>query len=114
MIHTTSSTNSPETAPAAVLAVHNGQVRDSANRLAGEVAEKPARWAGREVRLDFGSLDYVDSRELGALVVLNRKVKSAGGRLTLVNVRPFVSGVLQVTRLDTILDVHRVGEHAGL
>jgi anti-anti-sigma factor len=107
LTHTTLPANPSDTAPAAVLTIHNGQVRESVNRLAGEVAEKPARWAGREVRLDFRALDYVDSRELGALVVLNRRVKGVGGRLTLVNVRPFVSGVLHVTRLDTILDVHR-------
>jgi anti-sigma B factor antagonist len=103
----------PETAPAAVLTVQNGQVGASINQLAGEVAERPARWKGREVRIDFRALDYVDSRELGALVTLNRKVKSAGGRLTLVNVRPFVSGVLEVTRLDTILDVHRADQANG-
>ena len=48
---------------------------------------------------------YIESRELGTLVVLNRKVRDAGGRLALMNVRPFVAGVLEVTRLDTILDV---------
>ena len=34
-------------------------------------------------------------------------------RLTLVNVRPFVSGVLNVTRLDTLLDVRPAGEQAA-
>jgi anti-anti-sigma factor len=106
MSHSPLPAHPAETVPATVLTVQNGQVRESVNRLAGEVAERPTRWAGREVRIDFRALDYVDSRELGALIVLNRKVKGAGGRLTLVNVRPFVSGVLQVTRLDTILDVH--------
>ena len=101
-----------DTAPA-VVAVHNGQVHQSANRLSGELTERPNRYAGREVRLDFKAVDTVESSELGALVVLNRKVKSAGGRLRLVNVRPFVSGVLQVTRLDTVLDVHRAGEANG-
>jgi len=56
-------------------------------------------------------VDYVDSRELGALVVLNREVKASGGRLALVNVGTFVAGVFDVTRLDTILDIRRA---AGL
>ena len=90
-----------------VLAVANGRVRDGANRLAAEVVSRPGGLGGREVHLDFRSVEYVESRELGALVVLNRKVKGAGGKLALVNVRPFVSGVLEVTRLDTILEVRR-------
>ena len=81
-----------------VLAVRNGTVREAADRLT------PAG-----VRLDFAAVDYVESRELGSLVVLNRKVKAAGGRLALVNVGPHVAGVLNVTRLDTILDVRQSG-----
>jgi anti-anti-sigma factor len=90
-----------------VLAVGNGRVRDGARRLAEEVASRPGGVAGREVHLDFQHVEFVESRDLGALVVLNRKVKGAGGKLALVNVRPVVSGVLEVTRLDTILEVHR-------
>ena len=89
------------------LAVHNGRVRDGASRLAEEVVSRPGGLAGGEVHLDFRNVEYVESRELGALVVLNRKVKGAGGKLALVNVRPFVSGVLEVTRLDTILEVRK-------
>jgi anti-anti-sigma factor len=85
-----------------VLSLQNRQVRDAAARAAIHLD-------GRDVRLDFAGVDYVESRELGALVVLNRKVKAAGGRLALVNVGPFVAGVFGVTRLDTILDVHRTG-----
>jgi anti-anti-sigma factor len=95
-------TNPTNTAPAVVPVPTRG-VRETANRLA---AQLPGLGGG-EARLDFGAVEYIESRELGALVVLNRKVREAGGRLALVNVRPFVAGVLEVTRLDTILDVRR-------
>jgi anti-anti-sigma factor len=85
-----------------VLSVRNSRVRDAADRAA-------AGLDARGVRLDFAAVEYVESRELGALVVLNRKVAAAGGKLALVNVGPFVAGVFNVTRLDTILDVHRAG-----
>ena len=85
------------------LPVWTGHVRETANRL----AEQLAHLAGTEARLDFRAVEYIESRELGALVLLNRKVRDAGGRLALVNVRPFVAGVFEVTRLDTILDVRR-------
>ena len=89
--------------PPSVEPVQTRGVRETANRLAAQLT----RLHGAEARLDFGAVEYIESRELGALVVLNRKVRDAGGRLALVNVRPFVAGVLEVTRLDTILDVRR-------
>jgi len=94
-------TNTPATRPP-VLSVRNSGVRDAVDRAAD-------RLDARGVRLDFAAVEYVESRELGALVVLNRKVTAAGGKLALVNVGPFVAGVFNVTRLDTILDVHRAG-----
>jgi anti-anti-sigma factor len=95
-------TNATHTPPA-VVPVRTRGVRETANRLATQLDGL----GGAEARLDFGAVEYIESRELGALVVLNRKVRDAGGRLALVNVRPFVAGVLEVTRLDTILDVRR-------
>jgi anti-anti-sigma factor len=82
-----------------------GQVAAAANRLA---AGLPAG----EIELDFAGVQFVGSEELGALVTLNRKVRGAGGKLRLVNVEPPISGVFAITRLDTILDVHRVGSAA--
>ena len=38
-------------------------------------------------------------------MALNRKVKAAGGRLSVVNVRPLVFEVFAVTRLTALLDV---------
>ena len=93
-------THNHPTARPTVLAVQNSQVREVAARAAD-------RLDGSDVRLDFAAVEFVESRELGSLVVLNRKVRAAGGRLELVNVRPFVAGVFDVTRLDTILDVRR-------
>jgi anti-anti-sigma factor len=88
------------------LPVHAGQIGATANRL----AERPP--AG-EIVLDFAGVQFVGSEELGALVALNRKVRGSGGTLRLVNVGPPVAGVFAVTRLDTILDVHRTGPAAA-
>ena len=96
------------TAPT-VVSVPSGAVRDAAGWLAVELAERPGGLNGGEVRLDLGAVEFVESRELGALVVLNRRARDAGGRLALVDVRPQVAAVLEVTRLDTILDVRRAG-----
>jgi anti-anti-sigma factor len=101
-----SSTPNTDHAPARTsVPVQAGQVKATANRL----AEDPPRG---DVVLDFAGVQFVGSEELGALVALNRKVRGAGGKLRLVNVEPPISGVFAVTRLDTILDVHRVGSAA--
>jgi anti-anti-sigma factor len=98
--------NLPATGPT-IVAVPNGAVRDAAGWLAAQLAECPGGLNGGEVRLDFGAVESVESRELGALVVLNRRARDAGGRLALVDVRPLVAAVFELTRLDTILDVRR-------
>jgi len=98
--------NPPAPSPT-VVTVPNGAVRDAAGWLATQLAEHPGGLNGGEVRLDFGAVEYVESRELGALVLLNRRARDAGGRLALVDVRPLVAAVFEVTRLDTILDIRR-------
>jgi anti-anti-sigma factor len=85
--------------------IEPGRIREEANRIAGELGDAtPA--AG--VRLDLGAVHYVASEDLGALVLLNKKLRESGGRLSLVNVRPTVSALLAITRLDTIIDVQKV------
>jgi anti-anti-sigma factor len=89
-----------------VLALQTGQVRDEANKLARKFGEQPRGTAAR-VLLDLANVDHVLSEDLGALVHLHTTLRGAGGQLTLVNVRPRVSEALSVTRLDTLLAVHR-------
>ena len=57
--------------------------------------------------LDFRAVVGVGSGDLGALVGLHHRARAVGGRVGLVNVRPLVSDVLALTRLDTLFDVHR-------
>jgi anti-sigma B factor antagonist len=62
--------------------------------------------------LDFGSVEYLSSLMLGTLLRLRRKLHDAGRRLTLVNLRPEVYEVFEVTRLTVLLDVYRGGRQA--
>ncbi len=68
------------------------------SRLADEVA------TGLLV-LDLDGIRYVTSAALGMLVSLNRKVRTAGGRLTLANAGEVVQETLAVTRLDQVIEV---------
>ena len=81
------------------------RLSEAAARLADALAARGVSLAGAEVRLDLGAVEAVASRELGALITLNRRAREAGGRLALVGVRPPVAAVIRATRLDAILDV---------
>jgi anti-anti-sigma factor len=59
--------------------------------------------------LDFGNVEYVSSRALGAFVNLQKKLLAAGRRLALHNLSPEVHEVFMVPRLDKFLNV-RIAE----
>lgn len=69
--------------------------------------------------LDLAGISFLGSVALAKFVALNKVVRAAGGKLTLVNLNPAVREVFAVTRLDAILDVRgvpsgRSGTHARL
>ncbi len=55
--------------------------------------------------LDMDNILFVTSAGLGLLLALNRRVRSAGGRLVLANLSPAVAEVIAVTNLGTVLEV---------
>jgi anti-anti-sigma factor len=54
---------------------------------------------------DLAAVEFLGSVGLSQFIGLNRRVRAAGGRLKLVNLKPAVRQVFAVTRLDTLLDV---------
>lgn len=65
------------------------------------LAEIPAT----RIHLDLAEVEFVTSVGLVELIILNRKLRSAGIRLTLTHLRPDVRLVLSATRLDTVVCV---------
>jgi len=63
----------------------------------------PEGVAGEELVLDLDGIRYVTSTVLGAILTFNRRVRSAGGKLVLANVSPFVQETLAVTCLDQLM-----------
>jgi anti-anti-sigma factor len=91
-----------------VFALQTGKVVQEATRLAKSIGGRPP--SAERFVLDLANVDHVGSEDLGALVGLHTKLRKAGGELTLLNVRPRVSEVLSITRLDTLLTVQRAEE----
>ncbi|MBM3918981.1 MAG: STAS domain-containing protein [Sphingomonadales bacterium] len=55
--------------------------------------------------LDLSLITYIDSSGLSALLVANRLCTGSGGKVVLTGLTPFVKGLLQISRLDTLLQV---------
>jgi anti-anti-sigma factor len=63
----------------------------------------------RLLLLDFENVAFLSSTTLGVLLVLRKALHAGGGRLVLCHLTPQVSGVFEVTRLDTLFEVRRDG-----
>jgi anti-sigma B factor antagonist len=61
----------------------------------------------RQVTLDFANVRFLNSIALTTLLSVHKKLRAAGGNLSVVNVRPEVYEVFAVTRLNTVLQVHK-------
>ncbi|HEX4612833.1 MAG TPA: STAS domain-containing protein [Urbifossiella sp.] len=75
----------------------------NAEALDRELADIRAA-AGPGLALDLSAVEFLSSTALSRFVTLDRQLKAAGGRLSLLNVRPDVRRVFAVTRLDALLD----------
>jgi anti-sigma B factor antagonist len=66
----------------------------------------------RTVVIDLGETDLIDSGGLGVLVTLYRQAEEVGGVLVLANLSDELSGLLRLTKLDTIFTVAGTVEDA--
>jgi anti-sigma B factor antagonist len=60
---------------------------------------------GRHIGIDLGNIEFLSSSALGTLLLLHKRFRSIGGRLTLQNIQPMVREVFAVTRLDQVIDL---------
>jgi anti-anti-sigma factor len=58
---------------------------------------------GGLVEVDFAAVTFVDSSGLGVLVAARKRAHARGGDLSVVNVRPSVQPVFEITGLDKVL-----------
>ena len=59
----------------------------------------------RSMVLNFSNVDFLSSAALGKLITLDRKMKSAKGRLKMSNIRPEILEVFQITKLNKVFDI---------
>ena len=60
----------------------------------------------KKILLNLGEVSYIDSSGIGELVSGFTTVTNGGGALKLLNLNKRVKGLLQITKLYTVFDVH--------
>ena len=59
----------------------------------------------KSILLNFADVEFLSSAALGKLITLDRKVKTAKGRLKMSNIRPEILEVFQITKLNKVFDI---------
>ncbi len=59
----------------------------------------------KSLLLNFSSVEFLSSAALGKLITLDKKVKAAGGKLKLSNIRPEIYEVFAITKLNKLFDI---------
>ena len=61
----------------------------------------------RKLLLNFGNVELLSSAALGKLLTLHKKVKTAGGKLTLCNINEDLYEVFEITKFNKLLDIQK-------
>jgi anti-sigma B factor antagonist len=96
-----------------VITFTHDAIRDVENVIAQELEVLPVETGVQHLLLDFTNVKRLNSVELGTLITLHKRVRAAGGRLTLFNLSADVFSLFTITRLDTLLGICREGAVAG-
>jgi len=59
----------------------------------------------KQLLLSFANVEFLSSAALNKLIVLDRKVKAAGGKLALSNLRPEIQEVFAITKLNQLFNI---------
>ena len=68
----------------------------------------------RKIILNFTNIEYFTAAALGKVIMMDKKMKSAKGKLRLCCIKPDVYEEFQITRLDKVLDIKDTLEAACL
>jgi anti-sigma B factor antagonist len=66
----------------------------------------------KNLLLNFAGVDFLSSAALNKLIVLDKKIKTAGGKLQLCNLKPEIFEIFAVTRLSQLFAIKRTEQEA--
>jgi anti-sigma B factor antagonist len=67
----------------------------------------------KQILLNLGAVDHIDSAGLGSLVGASASVRKQGGELKLLDLPDKIVGIMQITKLYTVFEILK-GEEAGV
>ncbi len=85
-----------------------GNIQIIGNQLFSLVEEEHRQ----KIVLDFSNVEYLSSAALGKLITMDKKVKTAKGKLRLCSVRPDIYEVFAITKLNKLFDMRENREKA--
>ncbi|MDE0187263.1 MAG: STAS domain-containing protein [Candidatus Poribacteria bacterium] len=94
-----------------ILRVEGKILGNAAHALRREMDKQIEKSEGRLI-LDLTNVPLLDSSALGMIIAILQFLKKQGGMLVLLNPQKAVMNVLQVTRLNTILEIYMDEESA--
>lgn len=83
------------------------KILDEANiqELGQELFQLVEEEGRKNLLLNFSSVEFLSSAALGKLITLDKKVKGAGGKLKLSNIRTEIYEVFAITKLNKLFDI---------
>jgi anti-sigma B factor antagonist len=90
------------------------KILDATNieELGGELFGLIEEESRRNLLLNFSGVEFLSSAALNKLIILEKKIKTSGGKLKLSNLRPEIYEVFVITRLHQLFDIRDDEEDA--
>lgn len=81
--------------------IDTGEITDMGDQLF-ELVEKDNR---KNLLLNFENVQFLSSAALNKLIILDKKVKAASGKLKVSNLKPEIVEVFVITRLNLLFEI---------
>jgi anti-anti-sigma factor len=82
--------------------VLQGRFDFNAHREFREAVDQAVKESAREIQVDLGGVDYLDSSALGMLLMLRDKAKNASKEIELANARGAVKQVIDIANFGKL------------
>ena len=66
----------------------------------------------KNLLLNFATVEFLSSAALNKLIILDKKVKAASGKMRLCNLKPEIYEVFAITRLNQLFDIKTTEQEA--
>jgi anti-sigma B factor antagonist len=92
---------------AAVVRFLDRKIIDAANiqELGDELFSLVEKEQKTTLVLNFATVEFLSSAALNKLIILDKKLKAAGGKMRLCNLRPEIYDVFVITRLNQVFEI---------